>query len=466
MYVVNSYFNHSILSLITDQSTLTEVSIFITGGTFEIDWGDGSDPEETVSNSYLSHNYSEEDYYEIKIYDNKGYSALDITSFYCSYSNLMGEVNFSKLTNLKYLTLRGNWLTNFILGDNTEIYSLDIRMNNFSGELDLTQYTSLYQLFLDYCTYDSVILDGLTSLVKFTEFSGAGNRVGSNLSNISCIGCSSLAFVYFDSQDLATIDITGCTSLTIFKLVNTNTIDSGIVGLEELENIKTLWLRSPGITVFPNFSIIALQTFTEIGYEGSGIKDIDLTNCDNLQYFGAVTFNYSKQYLENITLPTVKTNLLKLNVSNAYIEGDIDVTEYSNLVSFEFERNSGLTSVNCSGLTSLSIGESKYLRLLTSMLSLNFANTSFDFLNQSNPMPSLIEIDVTNCNLTKIQLTNSSLPAAQVNKILVEADIAGNSDGTVYIQGDAASPDSSSGGYDGLSAIENLESKGWIITTN
>lgn len=471
MHIANSYrFNKEpILSFTTDQSTLTTVSILVSIAlseyTYLIDFGDGTDIDELANVSTITHDYTIEGTYTIKIYEYTA-KAEHMTAFTSTFSNLTGSADFSNVPNLQYLRLRGNYLSDFDLGENSSIHTLDIRVNEFTGTLDLTDYTTLEILYLDYCTYDSVILDGLSALTTYLEYNSVGTRMGSNLTSFSCVGCSSLGTIIFDGQSLTSLDVTGCVNLQTFKIHDVDLTDSSIIGLSAIETIQTLWLRSSGITQFPNFSTTGLKTLTSIGYVGSEITEIDLTDCDNLLYFGESVYNYGKVNLENVILPSVKTNLLRLNISNAYITGDIDVTEYSNLTNFEFERNSGITSVNCSGLANVTMGESRYLRGLDSITSLDFSDTSFDFRTQSNAMPYLVDIDVSNCDLTIITLYDSSLPAEQVNKLLEEADNAGNSDGSVYIVGNAASPDNNSGGYDGITAIANLEAKGWTVTTN
>lgn len=61
------------------------------------------------------------------------------------------------------------------------------------------------------------------------------------------------------------------------------------------------------------------------------------------------------------------------------------------------------------------------------------------------------------------------MTAAEVNKILVDIDTISDSVSTgrtLQIHGTNAAPDSTSGGYDGITAKNNLITKGWTVTTS
>lgn len=61
------------------------------------------------------------------------------------------------------------------------------------------------------------------------------------------------------------------------------------------------------------------------------------------------------------------------------------------------------------------------------------------------------------------------MTAAEVNRMLVEINAIATSGFTgrsIIMNGTNAAPDSSSGGYDGLTAKTALQSKGFTVTTN
>ena len=75
-------------------------------------------------------------------------------------------------------------------------------------------------------------------------------------------------------------------------------------------------------------------------------------------------------------------------------------------------------------------------------------------------------LDNNNC---RYRFQGNSMTAAEVNQMLVDADTI--SDGlytgrTIIADGTNASPDGTSGGFDGLTAKANLISKGFTVTTN
>ena len=79
-------------------------------------------------------------------------------------------------------------------------------------------------------------------------------------------------------------------------------------------------------------------------------------------------------------------------------------------------------------------------------------------------------ISLSNCinaNKAKIAIADNALTATQLNRMLVEIDsisISGYTDRTIWIGGNNAIQDSSSGGYNGTAALASLLSKGFIYS--
>jgi hypothetical protein len=65
-----------------------------------------------------------------------------------------------------------------------------------------------------------------------------------------------------------------------------------------------------------------------------------------------------------------------------------------------------------------------------------------------------------------IYLYDNNMTAAEVNHILVDFDTIGWSGVTLDISGTNAAPDGTSGGFDGLTARNNLTGKTWTVTTS
>lgn len=70
--------------------------------------------------------------------------------------------------------------------------------------------------------------------------------------------------------------------------------------------------------------------------------------------------------------------------------------------------------------------------------------------------------------LSVILLQDNLLTAAAVNEILVAVDVAGRTSGTLNLGGTGnAAPDGTSGGFDGLTALNNIDIvKSWTVTVN
>jgi hypothetical protein len=106
-------------------------------------------------------------------------------------------------------------------------------------------------------------------------------------------------------------------------------------------------------------------------------------------------------------------------------------------------------------------------------------NAAFDLFNCNldyvdfTPLSGATLVSGTTQGIPRISLRNNNMSATDVNHILVDfSNIAtynptGWSNIRLNISGTNASPDSSSGGYDGLAAITTLTGSpyNWIITT-
>ena len=77
-------------------------------------------------------------------------------------------------------------------------------------------------------------------------------------------------------------------------------------------------------------------------------------------------------------------------------------------------------------------------------------------------LPAAYSVEVTDWDII-----DCALSVASVNYILDFIDSKGWTGGTLSLEGGANGiPDSSTGGFDGLSAESSLTSKSWIVTRN
>jgi hypothetical protein len=67
-----------------------------------------------------------------------------------------------------------------------------------------------------------------------------------------------------------------------------------------------------------------------------------------------------------------------------------------------------------------------------------------------------------------LQLQNNAMTVAEVNEnlFICDRDLPTATTGQINIAGSNATPDGTSGGFDGLTALSNLLGKGWTVTTS
>lgn len=455
-----------IFTFTTDQQIPSTINPGFAGGwdAYLIDFGDGY-KNTTDQYGRCSHTYNVSGIYTVKVYENNQ-KAEDVIQVELVSCKIIGELDFSSLVSMKVLRTRGNNITGYKFGSHPNFYSFDARYNPATGILDLRQFTTLVSVLLDYTHFTTVLADNLTLLTTLTEYP-TQDRIGDELEYLSLSGCTSMQYVYIDNPNLYYLNITGCNSLKSLKIAKTKLGNTGLIGANTVENIQTLWLHDALMNSVPNFNLNAYQAFIEIGYEGGKITSIDLSECSSLERIGNLTYSYSPQVLESLVLPNEKTKLKKLNIANTKISGEIDVRSYINLSQFEFEKCDFITHINYSGLNANS-GESSYFRGLSRLQSFKAANTPWTWNGSQGTVNVVLEeVDISGCpNLKNVYLPYSNLPTIQVNKILVDADSIGNTNGAVMLLGNAATPDATSGGYDGLTAKANLLAKGWTVQTN
>ena len=217
------------------------------------------------------------------------------------------------------------------------------------------------------------------------------------------------------------------------------------------------------------------------------------------------TNSYSKSY-PDATLKTVKwrfgdfKNVTACQFALNAITGTLDLSSLSNLGgNFFVYTNPNLTSIINPTNSQVFSSYLAYSCNLTGTLDLSgLSGLGGDFRAYTNPLLTGITnptssqvftgyqvndcdldyVDFTplvNANLNGItlQLQNNDMIVDDVNHILVDllanavANSAGWSNVILNISGTNAAPDSTSGGYDGLAAITDLETiYGWSITTS
>jgi hypothetical protein len=205
----------------------------------------------------------------------------------------------------------------------------------------------------------------------------------------------------------------------------------------DFQNNNFLTGDSPNIS---NSTIKTFYCFSSIRLNGAVVLP---SNCARLQYFYLNTCNFSR-FSGNIqNCP----ELLRFYFYNNQIQDNLPILPNLPKLIYIYGFQNQLTGniptlVNCPSLTIFRVED-----------------------NQLTGVVSGFSVPTT---LNNFVAKNNQLSAAAVNEILVAFDTAGKTSGYIDLSGTGnAAPDSSSGGFDGLAAITNLEAKGnWNITTN
>lgn len=266
------------------------------------------------------------------------------------------------------------------------------------------------------------------------------------------------------------------TNITRFDLTNT-------VRVTKIQNLRTGSLT---------YITIAAQLMTN--------ETLDLTNAplannaillltqDSFDYIKFATSNGTATYIIRLYGNDLKT----LDLSNVPIGNEINFSNNYALtgITFKTSGNTIIATMNLSGcnlstldLSNVPIGGTNatlYFYSNVNLTGITFKSTGNgllkDFRAQSCNLDYInftaggMSLAANNC---QIQLQDNAMGVADVNHILVDlySLVSGEGSGgdytgrTINIGGTNDSPDSSSGGYDGLTAKTNLEGKGFTVTT-
>jgi hypothetical protein len=340
-----------------------------------------------------------------------------------------------------------------ILTDNSEINTI---ISNISDRIIDGPYD-------DYIIRLSFSSNSVFVVSHMDQTSEAGARWDSSM-------FQNMQFPFALEEDWLTLKIANPSLLTgIFAIQGENLKGTISSKLNDLTNVTNIYLNSNDLCGFlPDFSSISAPSLDKLDLDynlftgdfplldGASLKRIEVSdnsrlngalnfpqNCPRLQYFYA--FNSALTRFGN---PLTDTNpdLDYLYFYNNQIADALPSLASSGLLrlrGYDNQINGNIpTLINCPSLFEIQLNDNQITGV-----ELGFAVTNI---------------------LNICYLQNNLLTAAAINEILVAFDLAGKTSGALNLGGTGnAAPDSSSGGFDGLAAITNLEAKGsWNITTN
>jgi uncharacterized protein (TIGR02145 family) len=281
------------------------------------------------------------------------------------------------------------------------------------------------------------------------------------------IGTWSFDFGQYLRIEDYTFDVQGSNEIRFSCCID---VYAKVIGLEF--SMIEIGQASLDISMFPNLQYAYF-------YDGAGLTIVDsitlpaTTNGIDFQILdfplleSLVIPAWTASYNNRITLYDVgamnsvtfglNTNLRLFSISNLY-SGNTVLTslDFTNVIPFKSGSNYPYFGAKyCTALTTVTLPTNLYLGFnvefqYTAVVTLNFA-----------PI-----IASPNLEYVFVNLDDNAMTAAQVNKILYDLDAAITScSGTKYISigGTNATPDSSSGGFDGCAAKASLEAKGFTV---
>ena len=282
-------------------------------------------------------------------------------------------------------------------------------------------------------TLVSCFFNGRVTAMKPVDLSTLGN-LGGNVKFEQCIKLSEV--ILPTTNPLAEIndfDFQVCTILSSsFDLSGLNFGDSRI------------YLQSCNIPSFipPTGSNIS----TELDYINLSGNDIsgtlDLSPLGNK--FEGSFYTYTNSNLNQITNPTSPGAFTFYHAYSCDLTGNLDVSGLTGLGGdFRAYLNSNLTSIT--NPTSSQVFTKYYVR-----------DCDLGYVDFKNITGSSIDIQIEDNNMT----------ATEVNHILVDLDNLTWTSGSITIDGTNATPDATSGGYNGNAATASLVGKSWTVTTS
>jgi hypothetical protein len=251
-----------------------------------------------------------------------------------------------------------------------------------------------------------------------------------------------------DCRKLTSINVTVCPSVTDAylnyneRLISINL--SGSTNITRLEVNYNFNLTDLDLSQLPNLEIFE-------GYNTFGITSYDFTNNPELTTIEVGSGGGGGQLFSNLE--------------------SVDCSGLTHLTSLNVSSNSKLTSLNLSGSNIL---EEIYMYDGCGLTYIDLSTqTSLSLLEADNSSFSSIDIPLTN-TLIYVDLYNNQLTSGAVNKVLHVLASGSATSGYVrlsggYSQGDGiynGDVDTTSGGYDGIAAKDELISRSWDVIYN
>ena len=214
-----------------------------------------------------------------------------LSSLTLNNNKLAGQLDFGGLTSLKNVDVNSNMITELGLGGCTALEKLSFKNNNVSS-LDVSALTSLKGL---YC-------EGNTNLASLT-ITGASSLTAVEcpscaLTDLDASGLTSLESLDCGDNDIETLDVTGDTALTGLLCVQNNLTD--IIGLGDATGLKGLMCSGNAID---ELDVSGMTELVMLVCDNNELEDLDLSG--NSELFMLVCDNNKIDTLNIISVSTL-----------------------------------------------------------------------------------------------------------------------------------------------------------------
>jgi hypothetical protein len=447
--------------------------ITFSSGSKRVSWklNNGTETSLVAGNSIIYTGFTSDT--SIREIQMRGNSFKNLNQFILNNDNIYGNLDISLLPNITYLSVDSNPnLTGITHTESAQIFTTYLINNcNLIGNLDLTKLSGLGG---DFRTNSNPNLTGITHTAStqiFTSYNVNNCKLTGNhdLSMLSNLGGD---FRINNNSNLTGITHTSSSQ----NFTNYNVNSCNIIGNHNL----TMFPNLGGTLQFSNNSNLTGITHTASTQNITlyTAQNCELTGNHDLSWFpnlgGVVSIN-GNSLLTSITHTTSTKNFTQYNTHQNNITGTHDISMFSDFGGSSTGSTCYATFYLNPNLTNITFpttnGYFKNFVNTESQGALGLYSCNLDYVDFKPLSGSTFLISVTQGN-PRINLRDNGMIAGDVNHILDDFlynatnNPTGWSNIVLNIGGTNISPDSSSGGYDGLAAIATLTGSpyNWTIT--
>jgi len=255
-----------------------------------------------------------------------------------------------------------------------------------------------------------------------------------------------------------TISTGDVNSLSLFSNNLQGTIDiSMLTGLGSSSGGVVEIVSNSGLTkvIFPDSS----NSITSLRVDNNDLRFLNISGLTGIH--GSIKANNNIN-LSGVTFPITSISsgsLTSIDFSSTSLQGHLDLSPLSNL-GRDNNINSGFYLFAGGNLTGVTLPTNS-----KTLFGIDLQNNNLSYVDTTT-MSNMAEGLAFHFNIY-----NNNLTTAEVNHMLVDFD--NNTTGTTYVANshsikiyNNSAPDSSSGGFDGITAKSNLQVKGFTVTTD